>query len=107
MEENDRTYSSRRDGHAGWVQVMVPMIVEILGDLKTGEKEDDLRAMVEEFVGRLTGRQTISRMLELASHVELHPRRFAPCYSRQKGVGHAESKPRLASPGRKRPGTGA
>jgi len=55
---------------AGWVEVMVPMMVEILGDIKTGESEDDLRAIVEEFVGRLTGKQTIYQMIELARHVE-------------------------------------
>lgn len=56
---------------AGWVEVMVPMMVEILLDLKTGEKEEDLRALVEEFVGRLTGKQTIYQMIELARQVEL------------------------------------
>ncbi len=55
---------------AGWVDVMVPMMVEILADLKTGEKEADLRAVVEEFVGRLTGKQTIYQMIELAENVE-------------------------------------
>jgi phosphoglycolate phosphatase-like HAD superfamily hydrolase len=55
---------------AGWVEVMVPMMVEILLDLKTGETEDELRAVVEEFVGRLTGKQTIYQMIELAGNVE-------------------------------------
>ena len=32
---------------AGWVNVMVPMMVEILAELKTGESEEDLRALVE------------------------------------------------------------
>ncbi len=82
-------------------------MAEILGDLKTGAREDELRAIIEDFVGRLTGKQTVSRMLEPASHVELRARRFAPCYSQREGVGYAESKPRLASPGRKRLGTGA
>ena len=35
---------------SGWMDVMVPMMVEILLDLKTGESEDELRAVVEEFV---------------------------------------------------------
>jgi phosphoglycolate phosphatase-like HAD superfamily hydrolase len=56
---------------AGWVDVMVPMMVEILMDLKTGEREEDLRALVMDFVGRLTGKQTMYQMVELANQVEL------------------------------------
>lgn len=55
---------------SGWMDVMVPMMVEILLDLKTGEREADLRAIVEEFVGRLTGKQTMYQMIELAEHVQ-------------------------------------
>jgi len=55
---------------AGWMDVMVPMMVEILLDLKTGETEEGLRAIVEEFVGRLTGKQTMYQMIELAEHVK-------------------------------------
>jgi phosphoglycolate phosphatase-like HAD superfamily hydrolase len=61
---------------AGWVDVMVPMMVEILAGLKTGESEADLRVVVEEFVARLTGKQTMYQMIELARHIELrggHP----------------------------------
>jgi len=54
---------------SGWVDVMVPMMVEILLDLKTGETEEDLRAIVEDFVGRLTGKQTMYQMIELAEQV--------------------------------------
>jgi phosphoglycolate phosphatase-like HAD superfamily hydrolase len=54
----------------GWVDVMVPMMVEILAELKTGEKEEDLRALVDDFVSRLTGEQTIYQMIELARQVE-------------------------------------
>jgi phosphoglycolate phosphatase-like HAD superfamily hydrolase len=56
---------------AGWVDVMVPMMVEILMDLKTGEPEPEIRTLVEDFVGRLTGKQTIYQMMELADQVEL------------------------------------
>jgi phosphoglycolate phosphatase len=56
---------------SGWVNVMVPMMVEILLDLKTGESEEQLRALVEEYVARLTGKQTIYQMIELARQVEL------------------------------------
>ena len=54
---------------AGWFDVMVPMMVEILAGLGTGESEEDLTAIVEEYVGRLTGRQTIYQMIEFADHV--------------------------------------
>jgi phosphoglycolate phosphatase len=54
---------------SGWMDVMVPMMVDILGDLKTGENESELRSVVEEFVGRLTGKQTIYQMIELAENV--------------------------------------
>jgi phosphoglycolate phosphatase-like HAD superfamily hydrolase len=56
---------------SGWVDVMVPMMVEILMELHTGETEPALRAMVEDFVARLTGEQTIYQMMELARQVEL------------------------------------
>ncbi len=55
---------------SGWVDVMVPMMVEILAGLKTGESEEELRAIVEDFVGRLTGKQTMYQMIELANQVE-------------------------------------
>src|SRR5262249_62089328 len=55
---------------SGWVDIMVPMMVEILLELKTGEREEDLRAIVEEFVGRLTGKQTMYQMIALAEEIE-------------------------------------
>jgi phosphoglycolate phosphatase-like HAD superfamily hydrolase len=55
----------------GWMQVMVPMMVEILAERKTGETEDQLRAVVEDFVWRLTGQETVYQMIELASQVKL------------------------------------
>ena len=54
---------------SGWVEVMVPMMVEILAGLKTGESESELRAVVEDFVARLTGKQTIYQMIELADQI--------------------------------------
>jgi len=56
---------------SGWVNVMVPMMVEVLRELKTGESEEQLRAIVEDYVARLTGKQTIYQMIELAHQVEL------------------------------------
>jgi phosphoglycolate phosphatase len=54
----------------GWEDVMVPLMVEILAAQKSGEKEEDLRTLVDDFVGRLTGEQTIYQMIELAQQVE-------------------------------------
>src|SRR5580700_6830650 len=54
---------------SGWMDVMVPMMVEILLDLKTGESEEELRRVVEDFVWRLTGKQTVYQMIELADQV--------------------------------------
>src|SRR5579872_2557550 len=55
---------------SGWMDIMIPMMVEILLDLKTGEREEDLRAEIEEFVGRLTGKQTIYQMIALAEEIQ-------------------------------------
>jgi len=55
---------------AGWIDVMVPMMVELLEELKTGESEAELRALVKDYVARLTGKQTIYQMIELASQIE-------------------------------------
>jgi phosphoglycolate phosphatase-like HAD superfamily hydrolase len=55
---------------AGWETVMVPMMVELLLDLKTGETESELRAVVEDFVGQLTGRQTIYQMIEFTEQMK-------------------------------------
>ena len=56
---------------AGWAGVMTPMMVEELARLKTGETEEQLELTVREFVDRLTGKQTIYQMIELAGQVEL------------------------------------
>ena len=55
---------------AGWMEVMVSMMVEILAELKTGESETDLAALVKDYVARLTGRQTIYQMIELSDQVK-------------------------------------
>lgn len=56
---------------SGWVEVMVPMMVEILMELHTGENQAALTALVEDFVARRTGEQTIYQMIELAHQVEV------------------------------------
>jgi phosphoglycolate phosphatase-like HAD superfamily hydrolase len=54
---------------SGWMDVMLPMMIELLLDLKTGESEEQLRAVVEDFVWRLTGKQTVYQMIELAGQI--------------------------------------
>ena len=56
---------------SGWMDVMVPMMVEILLDLKTGETAEKLRGCVEEFVWKLTGQETIYQMIALADAISL------------------------------------
>ena len=53
----------------GWQDVMVPMMVEVLLDTGTDEPAEELSVLVREFVDRLTGKQTIYQMIELADHV--------------------------------------
>jgi phosphoglycolate phosphatase-like HAD superfamily hydrolase len=55
---------------SGWVDVMVPMMVGVLRDLKSGESEEELRAVVEDYVARLTGKETIYQMMEFAAQIE-------------------------------------
>lgn len=69
----DGTISLIREG---WQQVMVPMMVEVLLELHTGETEAELTALVTEFVDRLTGKQTIYQMIQLCEEVRIrggHP----------------------------------
>ncbi len=54
---------------SGWMDVMVPMMVQILSACGSGESENDLRVIVEDFVWRLTGQETIYQMLELTDQV--------------------------------------
>src|SRR5687768_2544364 len=54
---------------AGWVEVMVPMMVELLQETDSGESPEQLREIVLEFVGRLTGKETIYQMMALADHL--------------------------------------
>lgn len=53
----------------GWFEVMVPMMVETLAELETGESEADLRQVVEEFVWRLTGQDTVYQMIALVAEI--------------------------------------
>ncbi len=52
------------------MEVMIPMMVELLQETGSDETEAQLREIVEEFVGRLTGKQTMYQMIELAENIE-------------------------------------
>jgi phosphoglycolate phosphatase-like HAD superfamily hydrolase len=56
---------------SGWMGVMVPMMVEVLAECHSGETEAQLRLVVEDFVWRLTGQETIYQMIRLAEEVRL------------------------------------
>lgn len=64
----DGTISLIRDG---WQNVMVPMMVDILkSETITSETREALETIVVEFVDRLTGKQTIYQMMQLAEEIE-------------------------------------
>lgn len=62
----DGTVSLIREG---WQGVMIPMMVEVLLETPTHESEEELVAVVTEFVDRLTGKQTIYQMIQLCEEV--------------------------------------
>src|SRR5436190_7582446 len=62
----DGTLSLIREG---WPQVMIPMMVDVLKATGTSEDDATLAGLVEEFVMRLNGRQTIYQMIQLADEV--------------------------------------
>lgn len=55
---------------SGWMEVMIPMMVELLAETRSGETEEELRLLVEDFIGRTTGKETIYQMIELAENIE-------------------------------------
>ena len=54
----------------GWMEVMIPMMVAILRDLRSGETDAELRKVVENYVWRLTGKETIYQMIALADEIK-------------------------------------
>ena len=62
----DGTLSLIREG---WVDVMVPLMVEILAATGTDESPQRLGELAREFVMELTGKQTIYQMIRLAEEV--------------------------------------
>jgi phosphoglycolate phosphatase-like HAD superfamily hydrolase len=55
---------------AGWQDVMVPQMVEWLLKTPDHESEAELYVVVTDFVTRLTGKQTIYQMIQLAEEVQ-------------------------------------
>lgn len=53
----------------GWMDVMVPMMVEVLQATGTSEPPEALAQLAREFVTDLTGKQTIYQMIRLAEEV--------------------------------------
>jgi phosphoglycolate phosphatase len=53
----------------GWQDVMIPMMVRHVAATGTRETTEQIQAVVEDFVARLTGRQTIYQMMQLAEEV--------------------------------------
>ncbi len=62
----DGTLSLIREG---WQGVMIPMMVELLRQAPRAEGEPALAAVVKDYVTRLTGKQTIYQMIQLAEEV--------------------------------------
>lgn len=62
----DGTVSLIREG---WQGVMIPMMVEVLLETPQHESEEELQAVVTEFVDRLTGEQTIYQMIQLCKEM--------------------------------------
>lgn len=54
---------------SGWMGTMVPLCVEQLQASGTNEPPEKLRQVVEEFVWRLTGKETIYQMMALADAI--------------------------------------
>lgn len=63
----DGTISLIREG---WQAVMQPMMVEILMQTPHHEERDQIEALVKDFITRLTGKQTVYQMIQLAEEIE-------------------------------------
>ena len=63
----DGTLSLIREG---WMDVMVPMMVEVLQATGSGESPQKLAGLARGFVAELTGKQTIYQMIRLAEEVQ-------------------------------------
>jgi phosphoglycolate phosphatase-like HAD superfamily hydrolase len=52
-----------------WQDIMIPMMVDVLSATGTAESRAELHQVVEDYVMRLNGRQTIYQMIRLAEEV--------------------------------------
>ncbi len=90
------------------MDVMIPMMVEILLETGTGESRDELHSLVYKFVTELTGKQTIYQMIRLKEEVarrggnpadplaykhEYHNRLMERITSRREGLRAGRNKP--------------
>ncbi len=62
----DGTLSLIREG---WQNVMIPMMVDIMMELNSGETREEIEACVREFVEQLTGKQTVYQMMQLCAEI--------------------------------------
>ncbi len=62
----DGTLSLIREG---WQNVMIPMMVDIMLELKSGETTEEIDSCVREFVEKLTGKQTVYQMMALCDEI--------------------------------------
>jgi len=63
----DGTLSLVREG---WQDVMVPMMFEYISEVAKDESTDEIMHTIRDFVTRLTGKQTIYQMFELADQIK-------------------------------------
>jgi phosphoglycolate phosphatase len=54
---------------AGWVEVMAPMMIDLLLETRSGEAPEQLRELVLDNIGRTTGKETIYQMMALADNI--------------------------------------
>ena len=53
----------------GWQDVMITFMADTLSELNTGETAEEIYSVVENFVVRLTGKQTIYQAIQLAEEI--------------------------------------
>ena len=54
---------------SGWQDIMIPYFIEVLNEVATDESEEEITALVREFVDTLTGKQTIFQCMRLDEEV--------------------------------------
>ena len=54
---------------SGWQDIMIPYFIEVLSEVATDESEEEITALVRNFVDTLTGKQTIFQCMRLDEEV--------------------------------------